>query len=93
MPLRTLNAMQLVEPDLIIKSVTPLFSTSVNSIYLALNVNIKQQSIPDEKAQFIHHLYESARAFITMVGAFCFSKIDRTLRENFIKDFKCQFCK
>ena len=59
-----------------------------DSIYLALNANIKQQSIPDEKAQFIHHLYESARAFITMVGAFCFSKIDRTLRENFIKDFK-----
>ena len=54
-----------------------------DSIYLALNVNIKQQS-----AQFIHHLYESAKAFIIMAGAFCFSKIDGTLRENFIKDFK-----
>jgi hypothetical protein len=59
-----------------------------DSIYLALNSNIKQPSIPDEKAQFIQDLYYSARAFITMAGAFCFSKIDRTLRENFIKDFK-----
>jgi hypothetical protein len=63
-----------------------------DSIYLALNANIQQatskQFIPNEKAQFIHHLYESARAFTTMAGAFCFSKIDGNLRENFIKDFK-----
>jgi hypothetical protein len=63
-----------------------------DSIYVALNSNIQQgiskQSIADEKTLFIQDLYYSARAFITMAGAFCFSKIDGTLRENFIKDFK-----
>jgi hypothetical protein len=63
-----------------------------DSIYVALNSDIRQatfkQFVSDEKPPFIQHLYESARAFITMAAAFCFSKIGGALRESFIKDFQ-----
>ena len=39
-PLRALNAMKIVEPDLIIQSLAPLVATSENSSLVALNVGV-----------------------------------------------------
>ena len=40
MPTLTLDAVNLVEPDLIIKSVAPLVDTSDNSLFVALSVGV-----------------------------------------------------